>query len=170
MVNYFASVSDTEYTQLKDSIALVAVLIAGADGEIDPKEKEWATKVANIRTFAGPDILKDFYKDVGENFAEKMDQFINDLPTDTEERNESISEKLALLNPILAKLDQTTGATFYENLKSLATHVAKASGGFMRMWSISKEEAKWAELSMINPIDFPEPVDEEVEGEESEES
>lgn len=162
MSNYFEAISENEYRSLLESISLVTILIAGADGTVDAEEKEWAVKVANIRTYSGPEILREFYKDVGPTFEEKLDNLIKALPDNTEKRNAVISERLSKLNPILNKLEQSIGATFYENLTSMALHIAKASGGFMRMWSISKAEAKWVKLPMIDPIDFPEP-EEEIE-------
>lgn len=155
MKDNFKALNANEYRSLKDAMALIAILIAGADGIIDAEEKEWAVKVTNIRTYSGPEVLHPYYKDVGQDYQSKLDNLIKALPNDVDERNHILSEKIASLNPILAKLDQGLGATFYDSFTSFAVHVAKASGGFMRMWSISKAEAKWVKLPMLNAIEHP---------------
>lgn len=156
MTSYFANISKEEYEKLQEAIFDVTILIAGADGQIDQEEKEWADKITHTRTFAGPEILRDFYSQIDGYFETHLDERIKGLPTDIEVRNTELATSLRNLNPILAKLPQEVGATYYESLTSLAKHVAKASGGFMRIWAISSEEAAWVELPMITPIDFPE--------------
>lgn len=162
MTKYFEGISINEYGNLKEAIPLITILIAGADGVIDAKEKEWVTKLSKIRTYQGPEILNHFYHEVEATFEESMNRLLGQLPTDTESRSLIISERLGRINEVLAKLNQTVGATYYASILSLAEHVAKASGGFLRMWSISKEEARWVKLPMIKPIEFP-LIDEEIE-------
>jgi len=156
MSSYFANISKEEYEKLQEAIFDVTILIAGADGKIDQEEKDWADKIANIRTYSGPEILREFYSQIDGYFEKHLDDKIKALPGDVEERNATLATSLRDLNPILAKLPQEVGATYYESITSLAEHVAKASGGFMRIWAISAEEANWVELPMITPIDFPE--------------
>ena len=45
MTEYFKVLSDSEFEQLKDAIALITVYIAGADGKISDTETQWAEKV-----------------------------------------------------------------------------------------------------------------------------
>lgn len=161
MPNYFEGLSEIEYAALIDAIPLITALIAGADGKIDDKEIEWAKKIAKIRSFNGPEILQEFYDDAGMNFESRLKELIDELPDNTDERCASISGRLSLLNPILAGLDQTLGAILYTSYLSLAEHVAKASGGFLRMWSVSKEEARWMKLPMLTPIELPDALEEE---------
>jgi hypothetical protein len=161
MSNYFDGIHQTEFDQLKEAVPLIVVLIAGADGEIDTKEREWAKKIAKIRTYSGPEVLQDYYEEIGETFVARLNSLINELPKAAAERNKIISERLSTLNPILSKLDQTLGAILLNSFKSLASHVAQASGGFLRMWSVSKEESKWIALPMLDDIDFPDSYDEE---------
>lgn len=156
MKSQFGNITKEEYEQLQEAVFDVTVLIAGADGEIDQSEKEWADKISHIRSYSGPEILRDFYGEIDGYFAKHLQDKIDKLPKDVEERNILVASALRNLNPILSKLDQEVGATYYESLVSLADHVARASGGFMRIWAISKEQANWVELPMITPIEFPE--------------
>ena len=161
MRKHFENISEEEYNKLKDSISWVTLLVAGADGEIDVKEEEWASKLTTIRSYSGDKKLREFYDDVGTTFTANISSMSAELPKDVEERNAYLSEHIAGLNPILSKLDQEIGATFYDNLLSFAHHVAKASGGFLRMWSISAAEKKVIKLQMLDAIEHPEPEEEE---------
>jgi hypothetical protein len=137
---------------LKDAHAYITVLIAGADGNIDPNELSWAEKIAQIRTFAGDERMHDFHEEVNQEIASKIKQLIAELPTDVAKRNAIISEKLAGLNPVLATLDPYIGAYLYKGYVNLAQRIAKASGGILSFFSIGPEEKKWVSLPMLTPI------------------
>lgn len=156
MITQFSGLNQEEADLMMEAIPLVTVLIAGADGEIDEDEKEWAAKLTKIRSYNHPEAWNDFYKSVGENYSEKLNKLIESLPSDTEARNNAISEQLARLNDMLPKIDQNAAYSFYKGLTSFAVHVAKASGGFLRIGAISRAEKKWVELPMITPIAEPE--------------
>ena len=160
MTENFKVLSDAEYDKLIDAISLITVYIAGADGEIDSDELEWAEKVTSIRAYNTPMDLKKFYEEVGTDFADRVDNYVKTLDT-IEHRNSTVEAKLAELNPILAKLDERTGAAMYSSLVSFATHVAKASGGFLGFFSISAEEKALLDLKMIDPIVWEPEEDEE---------
>lgn len=148
--------SNKEKDQLVEAIPYITVLIAGADGEIDKEEKDWANKLTKIRSFASNELLQEYYHAVGVNFESNLDSIIDSMPSEIADRNRFISEKLALLNPILAKLDDKVAFSFYKDFKTFAKHVATASGGFFRFGAISSEEKKLIPLSMLEVIDFEE--------------
>ena len=153
--------SSDEMTLLKDAHAYITVLIAGADGKIDPNELSWAEKIAQIRTFAGDDRMHDFHEAVNAEIAGKIKAVIAELPTDTAARNAAISDKLSNLNPILASLDPYIGAYLYKGYVSFAERIAKASGGVLSFFSIGPEEKKWVGLPMLTAIIYK--MDEEEE-------
>ncbi|MBK8642886.1 MAG: hypothetical protein IPN15_11940 [Saprospiraceae bacterium] len=150
----FKSLSDSEYNLLINSVPLVAVLIAGADGQIDPKEKEWANKIVKIRSFANTIDLKPLYQDLEEKFPSVLEETIQRLPSDAESRNILITKELSQLNPILAKLNIQLASQIYDSLLSYAEHIAKASGGFLRMMAINQDENIYIGLPMLDPIFF----------------
>ena len=154
-MGYFDHLTTTEVSLLKDAIALIAVLIAGADGKIDRKEKEWAAKIAGIRTYTGEEEMQEFYKDVTHDLDEKIEVLIDELPGGVEERTQQIASRLSQLNEILPKLEPEIGYKMYKGYVSFAKHVAKSSGGFLRIFSIGREESKLVGLSMIEPIEPP---------------
>lgn len=160
MIKEFEILSAEEYEKLRQSVAWVALLIAGADGKIDSDEISWASKIAKIRSYANPDVLNDFYKDVGADFDAFLQEIVENSPKDTKTRSTIASDKIKELNPILDKLPPYLAYSVYKSLTSFATHVAKASGGFLRMWSISHEEDKFINLPMINEVPFAEKPEE----------
>ncbi len=152
MIKNFESLSAEEFEKLRLGIAWIAVLIAGADGKIDSSEVTLASKIAKIRSYAGPEELIEFYTEVGSDFATKLPELIDNTPNDKKARTEIAVNKISELNPILAKLPNVIGALMYHSFVSFATHVAKASGGFIRIWSISHEEDKYINLPMLDEI------------------
>ena len=81
---------------------------------------------------------------------------MNNLPVTQTDKNNYLSEKLTLLNPILAKLESKVAYNLYKDFKSFADHVARSSGGFMRFGAISKEEKALIPLSMLTPVEYEE--------------
>jgi len=152
VVQMFANIDEAELTKLIEATDLITILIAGADGDIDDEEMEWAQKLADIRSYAYAEELKDYYSAVGQHFDIRLKALIAALPKEVEPRNREISIRLTELNPILQKLDNQIGAMLYESYTSFAEHVAKASGGFLRFASVSKEEKALINLPMIEPI------------------
>lgn len=161
MIPNFEHTQTQDFEKLKKAIAYITVYVAGADGHIDEKETAWASKLTNIRSYAGPEILAGFYEEVGKDFDEVLAKLMASLPSDTEARNAAISEELASLNVILAGLANPIGAALYESYTSFAKHVAKSDGGFLGFGSISKEEADVIGLTMLDPIELIEEEEEE---------
>ena len=143
--------NDNQKAKLVDAFAEVAVLIGSADGKMSDEEKEWSHKVSHIRTFAGKEELFDLYKEVENTIDDKINRILTSYP-DLEKREHKLIESLEGVNDVLAKLDSHVGSLIYKDLRSFAKHVAKASGGFLRFFSISRDEREWAELPMINEI------------------
>lgn len=147
------NISEENFKQLEDAVSLIAILISGADGEIDKTELDWAEKIVDIRSYNLSGDMNYFYDKVHENFNEKLYKVLNGLPADTDERTAEITRRLELVNPILAKLNNHFAYRLYKSFLSLATHVAKAEGGVMGFFSIGKEESKLVNLPMIHPIE-----------------
>lgn len=155
-----------EISLLKDAHAYITVLIAGADGNIDADELSWADKIAQIRTFAGDERLKEFHEAVNQELHAKIQQVMAELPKEADNRNQIISGKLAQLNPVLAALHPSIGSYLYKGYVSFAERIAKASGGMLSFFTIGPEERKWIGLPMLTPIVFKVEEEGEVESEE----
>ncbi len=160
----FSGISTAQYNHLKDALSHITILVAGADGEIDEQELNWAEKLTHIRTYAEPATLNDFYADVESSFEERFKQLLAELPDELKAREAVLVERLAKLNAIFNCLPNQIAFQIYSSLTSFAKHIAKASGGFLRFGSISSEEKHWIGLPMIDPII--EEVEDQVEEEE----
>lgn len=146
--------------KLKDAHAYITILIAGADGNIDKNELAWAEKIVQIRTYTGDEGMQEFHDQVNAELPGKIKAFMASLPSDIQARSQIVSDKLSELNPILASLDPSTGAYLYKGYLSLASRIAKASGGILSFFSIGPEEKKWMGLPMLTPIEY-DPEEEE---------
>lgn len=156
MNELFKNISSSEYAQLTDAIVWITVYVAGADNKFEPKETEWAEKLTKIRSYSYKDSLIDFYKDVGVDFSDRLQQAIEDLPKELEPRNSILTDRISAVNPILSKLDPKLGADLYSTYSSFAKHVAKSSGGFLRFFSIGSKEKEAMGLSMLDQIVYEE--------------
>lgn len=165
-MKFFEPLTQEELLHLEDAIPQIAVLIAGADGEIDAEEKAWADKLTEIRTYAGDKVLHEFYEDIHVNFPIKFNDLIKSLPTNTTERQEILSNNLSQLNGVLAKLDPRVAYHLYASYTSFAKSIAEASGGILRFGTISKSEKVWIDLPMITPIAEPQRTETDTTSEE----
>ena len=152
MITHFSNLNEEETGRLLDALPLITVLIAGADGNFEKEELEWAEKITHIRSYKLKNDIQAFYQEVEINLLEKVQYIIDSLPTDVTERTTIITEKLTYLNPILAKLDPSIGHKLYVGFLSFAEHIAKASGGLMGFFNVNAAEAKLIGLPMLQPI------------------
>ena len=79
--------------------------------KIDQEEKEWSEKIAKIRTYSNPDVLHDYYVEVGKKFSLKLNSLIDEFPNDVDARSHHISNQLQELNDIFPKLNPHYAAT-----------------------------------------------------------
>lgn len=155
MTEYFSTINEKDYGKLKDAVALITLLIGGADGDLDKDERAWAEKVTKIRSYKMSEDLIGFYQEVGKDFSSRLDQFIADFPVSVDDREKLIAERLTALDPILASLDPSVAYHLYKSYLSFAEHVAKASGGIFGFFSVGPHEGELISLPMIAPIAQP---------------
>ena len=149
MIAQFNNLSDIEAVQMIDAIALITILIGGADDDLDPAEIAWSKKLTAYRAFTSPEILQDYYKEVGKDYPERLEALIKSLPDTAEKRTPVISERLAKLNDSFSKLDAEFANALHGSFVSFAHHVAKESGGILRFFSVGSEEKKLMDLPML---------------------
>jgi hypothetical protein len=155
LIEGFSHLTAEEFDALVDAPALITILIAGADGELDQEERTWSERLLRSRTYNTPKDLNEFYRVVSEIFWVKLNGLMNEFPDAPAQRNPLIAEQLTKLNPILAKLDAEIAYDLYHGFVKLAEETAKASGGFLRIGAISPEEEVWMSLPMLTPIQAP---------------
>ncbi len=150
MIYEFKNLTEEESNLMLITPALVTLLIAGAEGNIDEKEIDWGTKITHFRANEHS-IIQNYYLETDKNFNETLKKLIEVMPKDAKERSERINGELKKLNAILPKLDPEFSNMFYKSLLSLSKHVAKASGGIWGFGSVSPEEKKYLDLHVIDP-------------------
>ncbi len=148
MLTEFKNLNEQEINLLLMAPALVTVLIAGAEGEIDKKETDWGTKIAHFRA-SQPSTLQTYYQEVDKNFNSTLKEIIEAMPEDVPERSGKINHELSKLNDILKKLNVSYARDFYKSMRSLSKQVAQASGGVWGYGSISPEEQRYLNLEVI---------------------
>lgn len=149
MIPEFDGLRDDEKEHLFKAPVYVAILIAGADGHIDDRERREAIATARRKQINAREKLEEFYKIVAKDFDIKMEQLISELPEDRDKRASDITIELKKLNRILPKVEKSWSVKFYASLKDLAKRIAEASGGVLGYLTVSYDEAKFLELKMI---------------------
>ncbi len=154
-MTHFENLAPSELQQLEEVVVQISILVAGADGTIDAEEAAWADKLAHIRGYSGDKWLQEFYDEVATNFRIRFNDLRKSLPTDTALRQTTLATEIAKVNPILAKLEPQAAYKMYQSYLTLATSIAKASGGILGFGAISRAEEKVIHLTMITPIAEP---------------
>lgn len=150
-MNYiFEQLKPAEKERLLKAPALVAVLVAGVDGEYNKREIENALELAFWkRIHARPD-LQNYFDHVRPRIASDINGLMQELPSDTQERYTLLSNELEKLNPILQQMQQPIAEQLYASLRELARHTARVNGGILGYLSIGYNESKVITLPMIN--------------------
>ncbi len=159
----FRQLAPDELDALTEASVLITILVGTADGILDREERTWSERLMRVRTYNNPKALNEFYRIVSNGFLEKVDAKMAELPTETERRSQEVARQLGKIDPILAKLDPQVGADLYKGFIGLAEETAAASGGFLRIGSVSTVEEQWVNLPMITPIIAPKNTEEEEE-------
>ncbi len=152
MIQEFEILSQSEQELMLSLPVYIAVLIAGADGEIDNREVSKAINLINDKLKNARKELIGYYNEANENFEDKFKMAVANLPSDTNERQKLLVEKLKESNAIFAQLPKKYAASLYASLKEIAKKIAEASGGVFGYMAIDFEESKLIDLKMIkNP-------------------
>ena len=151
MINQLHSLNEDEKKTILDAPLLVAILIAGADKNIDSAEKERTMKLIHTKTFSEHhEIADNIYKALDQNAEERWNNVALGLSANPKFRTPEIQDRLKELNDILPKLNFGFALEYYESLKDFAVYVANASGGIFGIGSISDKEKVFIHLDMIN--------------------
>lgn len=150
MIPQFKNLSEAEKTTLLDAPALIAILIAGADDDIDKKEIDYSSKIAHYRAANNESVLQGYYSEVDKFIGDAIPQQISTLPTELNNRQQILIEELKKVNEVLPKLDKSYAEELYQSWLSFAKSVAQSSGGLWGYASITPDEERLLGLSMIN--------------------
>ncbi len=152
MLSQFNRLSQEEHEFMYKAPILVAILIAGADGNIDRKEIQEGIVQAKKRQRMASLELKEIYGEIEEDFEDKLKIVLQSYPVEASQRNPMIVEELARLNTVFPKLDRDFAAQYYQSICDLAMKVAQSSGGLLGIKSVGHAEAVYVKLPMLkNP-------------------
>jgi len=155
MIPEFDNLSHAEIELMHKAPMLVCILIAGADDHIDNREIKKAIDLTEKKQKRAKSHLLAFYREVGEDFEDKLRIVIQDFPVEYKERSPLVVKSLAQINEVLKKVDRNFAKEFYKSLREIASEIAKSSGGLLGLKSVGEAEAKFVELSMLeDPATF----------------
>jgi hypothetical protein len=145
-----SSLNEEEKNLVLDAPVIVTYLIGGADNNLDAKEKEKSNHLVHIRAATGDPLLFDFYKEIENTFALKLNGYASKYGNlQVSERTRVLVEELEKLNEILPKLSDIYARALLKSLRSLAHAIAEVSGGLLGFLDISYEERHLTALEMI---------------------
>lgn len=150
MIQAFEHINSFEKELMLKAPILVCILIAGADGNIENKEIKEAITVIQKQQQASFE-MEGFFKEVLEDFEDKVKILVQSYPYESTQRNPLITEELSSLSHLWSKIDQSFAKEFYSMLRQLAKKIASSTGGVWGYNAVGAEEAKYLQLSMINP-------------------
>lgn len=149
MMHQLENLTIVQIEQLFDGPALVALLVASADGTIDQAEIDRAAEVVHIKTFSEYSDLKEFYVELEPDFLRRFNHLMAILPQSKNDRNIEIINRLTALNEVLFMLPFKFSLHYYRSLKNYAVHIANAAGGLGGFFMINEEERRLLHLGMI---------------------
>lgn len=106
--------------------AYISLLAANSDGMLDKAEKKAAVKFSHIKTYSCDPLLADFYAEAEKHFEENIEELDKGLPEGRDKREKVISDELAELEKIVAKLGKEYVTVMHRSMKSFKEHVSKA--------------------------------------------
>ncbi|MEZ5037575.1 MAG: hypothetical protein R2760_08825 [Chitinophagales bacterium] len=148
----FNHLTEEEVQLLLDAPAIITLLIGTADGNMDDKEIAAGLSSVIVRKESNDALLQPYYEAVDKNYDQRLFDFSNQYKDkDKEQRTQELSDVLAGLNDILAKVDPLFTTVLVKSLKSFAKEIAQASGGMagIGLMAISNEEEHLISLPMI---------------------
>ena len=149
MISHLDGLTDAEQEFMLKAPILVCILIAGADGDIDRDEIKGAISQAKKRQRNASDQMMELYREIGEDFEDKLKILLQGYPVEVTQRNPLIVSELSELNQIFPKIDKSFATQYYQSICDLALKVAESSGGWFGMKSVGEAEAKYVKLPMI---------------------
>jgi len=125
-MDYLKNLTHEERELLLQFPAYVSLLAANGDNKMNEVEKKAAVKFTHIKTYAGEEMLHDFYKEIDKHFEKNIELLDRQLPKGKEERSKAIKDKLRLIEEILLKLDNKYTEAMHKSMTSYKKHVSIA--------------------------------------------
>ena len=148
-VKELAELSEAEAKAVLSAPALITVMIAAADDNIEAKELSWGAQVVDYRSHIGDEDLYDYYEAAEVYFDDNIKVLMAEEVAGHQDRISHIEQSLTAINGSLDKLNHLYAQKLAKSWRSLATQIAKSSGGVLGFGSISAQEKDLLDLKMI---------------------
>jgi hypothetical protein len=149
-MNSFSELSQEELNLIAKAPLYIGLLIAEADGFADQKELDWIEKVTFFRIKTAHHALRAYYQLANDAVKSDLNLVKSELSENQDEKMSYLSDKIAEMKPVLAKLDENTKHKLVDSFHSMALSIAEISGGMLSFFSHNPEEEKWLALEMLN--------------------
>jgi hypothetical protein len=131
MVTQLEDLVQHEKELLLKAPALVSLLAASGDHEINKKQKADAIKLSHLKTFTATPLLIPYYKEVEKNFDSYFEEAAKKYAPFDDEKRQALRTEINVLESVIKKLDKDFARILHASLKGYAEHVRRADGSFM---------------------------------------
>jgi hypothetical protein len=149
MIPEFSRLTEEEVELMHKAPILVSILIAGADDHIDRNEIKKVIDLTGKKFKKENSRLLPFYREVGEDFEDKLKILLQEFPLREADRAPKIVEQLSQVSSVLTKIEKGFAGELYLSLKEIAEAVARSSGGLLGLSKVHDKEATYLKLEMI---------------------
>lgn len=126
-MEFYTNLTEAEKNKLIQFPVYITLLAANLDGQLDEREKQKATEIAQIKHYENKEpLLKKFYEDVQQVFSRNLELLDTQLPKDKDQREAAIRQQLGELEGILAKLSTQYNNAMHRSIQAFKEHVSKA--------------------------------------------
>lgn len=148
IINVLKQLSEQEADKLFQAPALITVLIAAADGEIEQKEINWGSQIVKFRDSADSELY-NYYNAVAEIYDEQVKAILAEDHIGNQERLASLTSRLQETGPLLSQINKLYADKLFQSWQSFARGIAKSTGGFLGFGDIADQEEALMDLHMI---------------------
>lgn len=149
MLYLLENLTNAEKETVLNAPALVTILIADADQEIQAEEIRRAIQLVHVKSYAESVDIRELYQNIDQDFERRLSNLIDRLPRSHAERERALIEELSKLNAVYKRMEHKVAVKFHESLIGFAANIARAAGGVFGLESISEKEARFLGLPMI---------------------
>lgn len=148
IINVLKHLSEQDAEKLYHAPALITVLIAAADGDIEQKEINWGSQLVKFRDNADNE-LHNYYNAVIEQYDDQVKAILAEDHIGNQERLASLTTRLQELGPILTQVNKLYADKLFKSWQSFARSIAKSTGGFLGLGQVADQEEALMDLHMI---------------------
>jgi len=131
MITQLEELAQHEKELLLKAPALVSLLAASGDHEINKKQKADAVKLSHLKTFTAHPLLIPYYREVEKHFDTYFEEAAQKYAPFDDEKRQALRTEINVMDTVMKKLDKDFARTLHASLKGYAEHVRKADASFM---------------------------------------